>query len=129
MRHFVRQRGVEVSLGRGIGDRLQVGGDVCVGIPVVEPDAGVQDDLVDFELVLRIRSEGVWALLVGVVAGGVEAGQQDYGAAVGRIAQSGAEAIFYGGYYAEAGLIKKQLADQGKGDIPFVSDDGTYERA
>ena len=60
---------------------------------------------------------------------GVEAGQQDYGAAVGRIAQSGAEAIFYGGYYAEAGLIKKQLADQGAGDIPFISDDGTFDNA
>ena len=60
---------------------------------------------------------------------GVEAGQQDYSAAVGRIAQSGAEAIFYGGYYAEAGLIKKQLADQGKGDIPFVSDDGAFDGA
>jgi branched-chain amino acid transport system substrate-binding protein len=60
---------------------------------------------------------------------GVEAGQQDYSAAVGAVAQSGAEAIFFGGYYAEAGLIKKQLADQGQGDIPFVSDDGTFDNA
>ena len=60
---------------------------------------------------------------------GVEAGQQDYSAAVGAVAQSGAEAIFYGGYYAEAGLIKKQLADAGAGDIPFVSDDGTFDPA
>ena len=60
---------------------------------------------------------------------GVEAGQQDYSAAVGVVAQSGAEAIFYGGYYAEAGLIKKQLADAGAGEIPFVSDDGTFDGA
>jgi branched-chain amino acid transport system substrate-binding protein len=60
---------------------------------------------------------------------GVEAGQQDYSAAVGRVAQSGAEAVFFGGYYAEAGLIKKQLADAGAGDIPFVSDDGTFDAA
>jgi branched-chain amino acid transport system substrate-binding protein len=60
---------------------------------------------------------------------GVEAGQQDYSAAVGAVAQSGAEAIFFGGYYAEAGLIKKQLADAGAGDIPFVSDDGTFDGA
>ena len=58
---------------------------------------------------------------------GVEAGQQDYSAAVGAVAQSGAEAIFFGGYYAEAGLIKKQLADQGRGDVPFVSDDGAFD--
>ena len=60
---------------------------------------------------------------------GVEAGQQDYSAAVGAVAQSGAEAIFYGGYYQEAGLIKKQLADAGAGDIPFVSDDGAFDGA
>lgn len=60
---------------------------------------------------------------------GVEAGQQDYSAAVGAVAQSGAEAIFFGGYYAEAGLIKKQLADAGAGDVPFVSDDGAFDGA
>ena len=64
-----------------------------------------------------------------VLREGVEAGQQDYSAIVGQIAQSGADAIFFGGYYAEAGLIKKQLADQGAGDIPFVSDDGTFDAA
>ena len=60
---------------------------------------------------------------------GIEAGQQDYSAAVGAVAQSGAEAIFFGGYYAEAGLLKKQLADAGAGDIPFVSDDGAFDNA
>lgn len=60
---------------------------------------------------------------------GVEAGQQDYSAAVGRVAQSGAEAVFFGGYYAEAGLIKQQLADAGAEDVAFVSDDGTFDDA
>ena len=60
---------------------------------------------------------------------GVEAGQQDYSAAVGQVAQSGAEAVFFGGYYSEAGLIRKQLAEQGGEDITFVSDDGTYDPA
>jgi branched-chain amino acid transport system substrate-binding protein len=58
---------------------------------------------------------------------GVEAGQQDYSAAVGAVAQSGAEAIFYGGYYQEAGLIKSQLAAAGAGDVPFISDDGAFD--
>ena len=60
---------------------------------------------------------------------GVEAGQQDYSAVVGQVAQSGAEAVFFGGYYSEAGLIRKQLAEQGGEDITFVSDDGTYDPA
>jgi branched-chain amino acid transport system substrate-binding protein len=59
--------------------------------------------------------------------GGVEQGQQDYSAVVGQIAQSGAEAVFFGGYYPEAGLIRRQLVDQGAGDIVFVSDDGTFD--
>jgi branched-chain amino acid transport system substrate-binding protein len=58
---------------------------------------------------------------------GVEAGQQDYSAAVGAVAQSGAEAVFYGGYYQEAGLIKSQLAAAGAGDVPFISDDGAFD--
>jgi branched-chain amino acid transport system substrate-binding protein len=62
-----------------------------------------------------------------VYRSGVEAGQQDFSAVVGQIAQSGAEAVFFGGYYAEAGLIRRQLVDQGAGDIQFVSDDGTFD--
>jgi branched-chain amino acid transport system substrate-binding protein len=58
---------------------------------------------------------------------GVEAGQQDYSAAVGAVAQSGAEAVFYGGYYQEAGLIKSQLAAAGAGDVAFISDDGAFD--
>jgi branched-chain amino acid transport system substrate-binding protein len=58
---------------------------------------------------------------------GVEAGQQDYGALVGQVAQSGAEAVFFGGYFPEAGLIRRQLVDAGAGDAPFVSDDGSFD--
>ena len=58
---------------------------------------------------------------------GVEAGQQDYSAIVGQVAQSGADAVFYGGYFSDAGLIRKQLVDNGAGDITFVSDDGAFD--
>lgn len=58
---------------------------------------------------------------------GVEAGQQDYSAVVGQVAQSGADAVFFGGYYSEAGLIRRQLVDAGATDIVFVSDDGTFD--
>jgi branched-chain amino acid transport system substrate-binding protein len=60
---------------------------------------------------------------------GVEAGQQDYSAIVGQVAQSGADAVFYGGYFSDAGLIRKQLVDNGAGDITFVSDDGAFDGA
>lgn len=60
---------------------------------------------------------------------GVEAGQQDYSAIVGQVAQSGADAVFYGGYFSDAGLIRKQLVDNGAGDITFVSDDGAFDPA
>ena len=58
---------------------------------------------------------------------GVEAGQQDYSAIVGQVAQSGADAVFYGGYFSDAGLIRKQLVDNGAGDITFISDDGAFD--
>jgi len=58
---------------------------------------------------------------------GVEAGQQDYSAIVGQVAQSGAEAVFFGGYYSEAGLIRRQLSDAGATDLTFVSDDGAFD--
>jgi branched-chain amino acid transport system substrate-binding protein len=64
-----------------------------------------------------------------VLREGVEAGTQDYSAVVGQIAQSGAEALFYGGYFSDAGLIRRQLVDNGAGDITFVSDDGAFDNA
>jgi branched-chain amino acid transport system substrate-binding protein len=57
----------------------------------------------------------------------IEAGQQDYSAVVGQVVQSGADAVFFGGYFPEAGLIRRQLVDQGGQDITFVSDDGAFD--
>lgn len=51
---------------------------------------------------------------------------QDFSATVNAIKASGADTVFYGGYYAEAGRLRKQLVDAGvKGT--FVSGDGSLD--
>ena len=51
---------------------------------------------------------------------------QDFSATVNKIKASGADALFYGGYYAEAGRLKKQLADANV-KATFVSGDGSLD--
>lgn len=56
----------------------------------------------------------------------VQAKQTDFGPTVTKIKASGATALWYGGYYAEAGLLAKQLRAGGwKGY--FVSGDGAND--
>jgi len=56
----------------------------------------------------------------------VQVGQTDFSATVTKIKSSGADAVFYGGYYAESGLLVKQLRNAGwKGT--FVSGDGSED--
>ncbi|MDP8991725.1 MAG: branched-chain amino acid ABC transporter substrate-binding protein [Actinomycetota bacterium] len=52
---------------------------------------------------------------------------QDFSSVVNDIKSSGADLVFYGGYYAEAGRLKKQLADSGV-RAKFVSGDGSLDR-
>ncbi len=58
---------------------------------------------------------------------GIEAGGSDFSSVVGTVVQSGAEAVFYGGYFSDAGLLRRQLVENGGQDITFVSDDGTFD--
>ena len=41
------------------------------------------------------------------------AGERDYSALISRLKQAGAEVLYLGGYYAEAGLIARQAKEQG----------------
>ncbi|WP_134496647.1 ABC transporter substrate-binding protein [Microvirga pakistanensis] len=43
---------------------------------------------------------------------GINAGEKDYGAVVNRLKSQGVEFLYFGGYHTEAGLIKRQAADQ-----------------
>jgi branched-chain amino acid transport system substrate-binding protein len=54
---------------------------------------------------------------------GIEA-TEDYSALISDIEASGAEAMFYGGYDAQTGLIIAQMRDAGL-DIPVYSGDGS----
>jgi len=58
----------------------------------------------------------------------VQTGQTDFSATVTAVNGSGADAIFYGGYYAEAGLLAKQLRQAGFKGL-FMSGDGSEDPA
>jgi branched-chain amino acid transport system substrate-binding protein len=58
----------------------------------------------------------------------VQAGQTDFSATVTAVTGSGADAIFYGGYYPEAGLLCKQLRQAGVKGL-FMSGDGSEDPA
>ena len=53
----------------------------------------------------------------------VDPGQQDFGDLIGRLAAAKVDIIYYGGYYAEAGLLVRQAHDKGL-SILLVGGDG-----
>jgi len=57
---------------------------------------------------------------------GITPGAVDYSAIVQKIAQSGADAVIYGGYHPEASKIVTQMKKKMM-DIPFISDDGVKD--
>jgi branched-chain amino acid transport system substrate-binding protein len=54
---------------------------------------------------------------------GINTGEKDYSALVSKIKQSGANLIYFGGLYTEAGLIVRQMRDQGV-KAPLMGGDG-----
>jgi branched-chain amino acid transport system substrate-binding protein len=58
----------------------------------------------------------------------VQAGDTDFSATVTKVNDSGADAVFYGGYYPEAGLLVKQLRQAGYKGL-FMSGDGSEDPA
>jgi branched-chain amino acid transport system substrate-binding protein len=56
----------------------------------------------------------------------ITVGQTDMSAVVTKVKASGADAVFYGGYYTEAGLLAKQLR-QGGFTGTFMSGDGAED--
>ncbi|MFZ2503971.1 MAG: branched-chain amino acid ABC transporter substrate-binding protein [Nocardioides sp.] len=56
----------------------------------------------------------------------VQQKQTDFSATVTKVKASGADSLFYGGYYAEAGLLAKQLK-AGGWEGTFVSGDGALD--
>ena len=54
---------------------------------------------------------------------GLTRGEKDFNALATKIKSSGADLVYFGGLYAEAGTLVRQLRDQGW-SAPFVSGDG-----
>jgi branched-chain amino acid transport system substrate-binding protein len=71
-----------------------------------------------------IVKQGLGSKVVGTDV--VQTGQTDFSATVTKVTGSGADAVFYGGYYAEAGLLVKQLRQGGYKGL-FMSGDGSED--
>jgi len=71
---------------------------------------------------------GVVEALGDVVVGTetVQVGQTDFGPAVTAVNASGADAVYFAGYYAEAGLLASQLRSGGYEGL-FMSGDGSLD--
>ncbi|PRY17980.1 branched-chain amino acid ABC transporter substrate-binding protein [Kineococcus rhizosphaerae] len=59
----------------------------------------------------------------------VQTGQTDFSAVVADVQASGADSVFFGGYYPEGGLLLKQLREAGLSadKLAFVTDDGAKD--
>jgi branched-chain amino acid transport system substrate-binding protein len=60
------------------------------------------------------------------VTDAVQPGGTDYSAAVNKVKAANVNMVFYGGYYSDAGRLKKQLTDAGV-KATFVSGDGSLD--
>ena len=112
-----------------------IGNDEAQG----EADASYLTDTVGAKKVFVIDDGQDYSVgLADVVADGlgdsladrdqIQVGQVDMSAVVTTVKSSGADAVFYGGYYTEAGLLVKQLRQDGfKGT--FMSGDGSEDPA
>ena len=63
-----------------------------------------------------------------VLFDGVTRGERDYNALVTKIRAANVDAVFFGGLYAEAGTLVRQIREQGL-SIPYISDDGIVDPA
>ena len=54
---------------------------------------------------------------------GINIGDKDFSALIAKMKQAGVSLVYYGGLHSEAGLLMRQLADQGL-DAEFMSGDG-----
>lgn len=87
----------------------------------------VVDDGQDYSKGLAtVVTEGLGDVQVG--SDQISVGQADMSAVVTKVKSSGADAVFYAGYYAEAGLLAKQLRQDGFTGT-FMSGDGAQDPA
>jgi branched-chain amino acid transport system substrate-binding protein len=61
--------------------------------------------------------------LKAVMYEGINPGEKDYSALVSKLKQAGVDVVYFGGLHTEAGLIIRQMRDQGL-NAPLMSGDG-----
>ncbi|HEU0118253.1 MAG TPA: branched-chain amino acid ABC transporter substrate-binding protein [Alphaproteobacteria bacterium] len=57
----------------------------------------------------------------------VSRGERDYSSLLSKLKENNIDIVFYGGYHTEAGLIVRQMRDQGMKTV-FISDDDTMTK-
>jgi branched-chain amino acid transport system substrate-binding protein len=55
---------------------------------------------------------------------GINVGDKDFSALISKLKQVGIDYLYYGGLHSEAGLIIRQMRDQGLKDVVMISGDG-----
>jgi branched-chain amino acid transport system substrate-binding protein len=78
------------------------------------------------EVRAKLKAAGV-KLVVGEGGESIDPKAPDYSSTVNKVKAAKAEAIFYGGYYAEAAKLVKQLRDNGV-TATFVTGDGSLDQ-
>ena len=63
-----------------------------------------------------------------VVYEGITPGDKDYSALIAKMKEAGVSIVYYGGLHTEAGLIMRQMADQGLKAHPDVRRRYRFER-
>ena len=58
---------------------------------------------------------------------GINPGEKDYSALVSKLKQAGVDVVYYGGLHTEAGLVIRQMRDQGL-NAPLMSGDGITDK-
>ena len=128
----IDEQGFETWFRAVAPDNIQgeVAGDYLTGVLGAQSIAVVHDNQ-DYskgiaEVVIESVGPDALAAEDAFVVEPVAEGSPDYSAVVGNIKAANPDAVFYGGYYAEAGLLRKQLVENGV-EVPFMSDDGALD--
>lgn len=89
----------------------------------------VLDDASDYGKGLAeiVRSEAAKAGITVDKGESIVPGAQDYSSTIAKVKASGAGVVYFGGYYADAGKLAKQMADANI-NAQFISADGTYDK-
>jgi branched-chain amino acid transport system substrate-binding protein len=103
MRFYVRDDNQGKMLGAWIADRYK-----NKKIAFVHDKSTYGKSLAD-QVKANLNAAGVQEILYE----GINPGEKDYSAIIGKLKAIGAEVLYYGGYPTEGGLIVRQAADQG----------------